>query len=99
MVAPKRQFELFPAQTIPSYHTFSAPRCTFPDVGGKLVDVTYEPVGCKTELNNENCRAIHTCKGKSATCTCTQDNSTNLIECSSESVTDLLMNNCDTTGL
>ena len=79
-----------------TYPTFSVPTCMFPDVEDKLVDVAYEPVGCETELNNDNCRGIYTCNSKSATCTCTQDNNnTDLIECYSESVTDLIMN-CDT---
>ena len=64
----------------------------FPEIGNKMVDVTYDPDGCETVLNSVNCRATYTCtdNNREAECNCSRNDGTGSIACSSDSVTSVI---------
>ncbi len=71
---------------------FSAQTCQYPDIDGTRLSVTYFPSCCEYTFNSTNCVANYTCLNESATCSCTRNDTTGSIRCSSDLVTQLIMN-------
>ncbi len=60
------------------------------DAEARGINVTYE-LGCESIFDNTNCVATYTHLKKTANCSCTRNDTTGLIVCFSDSVTNLTM--------